>query len=213
MSSEEIQSEFSYVLRSNEMAKQIADTSFLIKLNALNALLLALRVEDEMKGYIVVTDEFIKFSKGMIDFAESLRIQIFQQVTAISNQMKHENKARLLNAAIARSPQSMHLDSVTNFIQKNLNQMNMFVESMSANSHEVLSQLRQSEKFVLRGDILAMQAKIEGAYAGASREIFNNVAESLQGSINIIKTTIQQMEKVLEHTYNEFDTKRSMIKD
>lgn len=207
------QSEFSYVLRANELAKKIADTAFLIKLNALNALLLAIRVDDEMRGYIVVTDEFIKFSSGLINFAESLRTQLFQQVSAISNHMKHENKARLLNAAIATSSQSIFLDSVSEFIQDNLNQMNQFVESMTNSSLSVINELRQSERFVMRGDILAMQAKIEGAYAGTSREIFDDVADSLQRSINTIKTTLQQMEQELNHTYTEFNSKNNMLKE
>ena len=211
MNSEEIQSEFSYVLRSNELAKNIADTSFLIKLNAINALLLALRVDDEMKGYIVVTDEFIKFSKGMIDLADSLRDKIFKQVAAISNQMKNENKARLLNKAISTSSKSMFLESVSNFVENNLRQMRQFVMIMAENSESVLNELKQSEKFVMRGDILAMQAKIEGAYAGSSRDIFNSVAESLQESLNQIKRTISEMEKLLQHTHHEYESKSNMI--
>lgn len=200
----ETKSEFSYVLKSNEHAKNIAGHAFIIKLNALNALLLALRVDESMRGYIVVTDEFIRFSKEVIELAEKLRVKINRQVLDISRQLIYENKYRLMNKAIAKSAKALFLDSVTQFIDENAVRMRRFVSDMYNHGNEVIAILNQSEKFILRGDILAMQAKIEGAYSEKSQEVFRDVAESLNSSIQDIKKTINGMEYIMSSNIRQF---------
>ncbi len=207
----EAKSEFSYILQSNELAKRIAGHAIIIKLNALNALLLALRLDENMQGYIVVTDEFIRFSKEIIDLAGGLRHKINIQVQDISTQLKFENKYRLFNRAITRSSRAVMLESVGTFMDVNMKRMNGFIGNMYTYGSDVLTLLRRSEKFILRGDILAMQAKIEGAYAETSQEIFKDVASSLHDSIQDIKKAVSSMIGILETHLKEYEQKKDLV--
>lgn len=189
------------ILEANEYAKTIDLMAFYIKINALNALFLAIRSKEQLLGYIVVTEEFNRFTEEVTLFVEKLGSIIFKIVSDISNQLKIANRIRLLSKTKNRmeisddfTDSQERIYAVFQDNEKRISALNEEIESRLALINKLI---HQNERLILRGDMLAMQAKIEGAYSQSSKDVFRSVAEQFQEHISKVRDSLQHLRKML----------------
>jgi methyl-accepting chemotaxis protein len=184
------------VLEINEFIKSIDSLAFYIKLNALNALFLAIRSGEQLRGYIVVTDEFNRFSEELMAFVNSLLGIIHDVVFLISEQMKQTHRLKLYERIMNEGNMESML-VIRQFINNHgLNIANLS-EKIKMDYGTISSTLLRNEKLILKGNMLAMQAKIEGAYSKSSREVFMDVAENFQKHIGQIQESLKSLKKMV----------------
>ncbi|MDH4200867.1 MAG: hypothetical protein OEV66_10880 [Spirochaetia bacterium] len=185
------------VLEANEFIKSVDTKAILIKINALNALFLAIRSEEHLRGYIVVTDEFNRFTDELSRFVDKLRDLIFKNVVIISTQLKLHNRNVLYTKAFQLSATGDSGNIIHDIVQKNEKMLAEHDREIEIFFSDLVHLLKGNERLVLRGDMLAMQAKIEGAYSIKSRDVFRDVAESFQKHIIDIRDSLQHLSKIL----------------
>jgi len=185
------------VLEINEYIKSIDSLAFFIKLNALNAFFLANRSGEQLRGYIVVTDEFNRFSGELMQFVENLLSIIHEVVFLVSDNIKQNHRLRLYERALKDTrPDSVGI--INDFIKQHDLVVQKIRDEIAANMASLGLSLMRNEKMILKGDMLAMQAKIEGAYSRNSREVFMDVAENFQKHIGRIRQSLQGLKKMLQ---------------
>jgi len=184
------------VLEINEFIKSIDSKAFFIKLNALNALFLAIRSGEQLRGYIVVTDEFNRFSEELMKFSMLLLEKVHNIVFLVSDQLKQNHRLRLYEKVI----QQGNMESMTHvrqFVNAHATKITKINDEVRTSLASITSSLKGNERLVLRGNVLAMQAKIEGAYSKSSREVFMEVAQNFQDHNNQIRNSLQNLIKML----------------
>jgi len=184
------------VLEINEFIKTIDGMAALIKLNALNALFLAIRSGEKLRGYIVVTDEFNKFSAELMGFVDLLLVKIHQIVYSISDIIKQNHRLELYERII-KNGETNSMDIIKQFIHEHETKITIIGNEMQTNLENIAKLLVRNEKIILRGDMLATQAKIEGAYSAASKDVFLDVAVNFQKHIEKIRESLQNLRKMM----------------
>ncbi|MDH4262173.1 MAG: hypothetical protein OEV78_03905 [Spirochaetia bacterium] len=185
------------VLEINEFIKSIDSLAFYIKLNALNALFLAIRSGEQLRGYIVVTDEFNRFSEELMKFVSMLLRIIHEIVFLVSEQLKQTHRLNLYMRIISEGD-TESTKIIRKFVSEHELKITNLNEKIKTELESINSSLQRNEKIILRGDMLAMQAKIEGAYSKKSREVFMDVAENFQKHIGRIRESLQSLRRMLK---------------
>jgi len=184
------------VLKINEFMKSIESLILMIKLNSLNALLLANRSGEELKSYIVVTDEFNTFSGDLAKFMDTLLVKIRDIVYLISELLKYDHRLKLTEKTINSASAKTFLTPIVERQNKKIESLHREIVS---NMNDIVMLLNRNEKIMLRGDMLALQAKIEGAYSVVSRGVFMEVADNFQRHIGHGRESLQNLKHMLRN--------------
>jgi hypothetical protein len=188
---------FSNILQANQAANNLTEVAFLIKLNALNALLLATRAGQSMKGFIVVSEELIVYSQQILDYSKKIQSLIYEQVLDLSKQLKNECFNRLF-LRVQMYSDLEYDQKIGDILDKNSQFNYDFHESIQRINVELHRILLSGGQFSSRGEFLAIHARIESAQSNENSEIFFHVAEDLHKYVQIIKKTIVQIKTLLK---------------
>ncbi len=108
------------VTRINESIKAIVNTSNRVYMIALNAMLVARRVEGKAKGFSVISGELRALSQRLNAVMGSLQQSMYPLITCISAIVKHTSREHLLAKALAGSERGIPDESVVGKLRQEL---------------------------------------------------------------------------------------------
>jgi len=193
-------SDFTYILQVNTLVQEFSNISLLIKVNSLNALLLAQRYKSELKGYIVVTEELINFSTEMMNFTVLLQKEISNKIQGLSQLLRAEMYGGLLkraNIIFKKQNNGQSHFTVSKIIKETDIRSLEFVNSVEVINDNITRLLGQGRMFDTKGQFLAMQARLEGSAITSRDNTLLLIADELQESAHSLKKLLKALDTAL----------------
>lgn len=187
--------ELALIVEVNEAIKASIAASESISLIAVNANLVAGRAGDRASGFCVVAGELRRFSNNMAQTNQGWAKLIFELVreTALNrNQSRHFNLIKATGRCSDKARQAI--------AEARARSLDELLTTTAQNSERVLELqglIKRAEKQRVLGVMIARSAMIESAYGGALRPVLQQIASSIDASIEILNTNGQKVELMM----------------
>ncbi|AOP36272.1 hypothetical protein A0128_19795 [Leptospira tipperaryensis] len=174
----------------NEDVKAISSLAFGIRVKALNSIILSSRAGSAAKGFGVVAQEIIVFSKTTTTITEELTKVMYSLSREASHQVKNRiafEKAKKIenygnkSGALARM--------ILSFETKESG----FQKATFSIQNTMLNRSKNLIRQCLDGKVISLQAKIESEYIGVDKAKAGDVAEKFSAAIDSIENLAKKI--------------------
>ncbi|MBM9579737.1 hypothetical protein JWG45_21540 [Leptospira sp. 201903070] len=181
----------------NEDVKAISSLAFGIRVKALNSIILSVHAGSAAKGFGVVAQEIISFSKATTQITEELTKVMYSLSREASHQVKNRisfEKAKKIENYGNKS------EALKKMIQSFESKEVDFEKTTLSIQNSMLIRTKNLIRQCLDGRVISLQAKIESEYIGEDKAKAGIVAEKFSASIESIENLAK---KVLDGWKNE----------
>lgn len=194
---------FDIINEINESIKIIQETSFRIRLYALNSQIAILSISfgiEKNSGFSAISSELINISKDFEHKAEDLFHILYESIQLITKERKLLRN-RIFHEKILNSNKSnannikFNSDEISNriFIKSN-NELNKITSKFTNNNIKLKKIVIEAGKLCKYSKPIIFSVKIESAYLGKHLKVFTQLADELTESITKIESELKEIQ-------------------
>jgi methyl-accepting chemotaxis protein len=187
--------ELALIVEVNEAIKTSIAASESISLIAVNANLVAGRAGERASGFCVVAGELRRFSNSMAQTNQGWAKLIFELVRETALNRNQSRYLNLLKATGRCSDKAR--EAIAGARARSLNELLITTTHNSERVIELQGLINRAAKQRMLGVMIARSAMIESAYGGTLRPVLQQIATSIDASIEILNANGQKVELMM----------------
>lgn len=184
------------IVRVNESIKEVLQISAASYLVAINSMIIAKSVGEQLSGFGVVSTELRVFSHKLDEAMEKLEMLTFGLVRMAALYKKLGKERRYLLDTMAKNQQAQGL--LAPVLLRKEEQIQKLEASFADDKSRLASFLSRAIQLCKSGQALAKCAKIEAAYGGELSTVLNQIAEKIEVTVQQILMTLKVLETAIE---------------
>ena len=189
--------DFLQIISVNEKIKTLEDYSYLVRIKALNAYIMAAQKGSSARGYNVVAHEIIRFSQKLEIACHTLIGLCKEMVHKSSIIAKKDRELKTIQKTIRCSQNRENNTKSEEHLSEIYHRLQMDSQHFAAENLSLKNESGQTTQKILRlcldGKMMAFQSKVETAYIKGSTQAFWDVSNNFEDSMITINGLIGQI--------------------
>lgn len=183
---------FTEIVEITERIKQVLNISNEVSLKALNAMLIARRSGERVRGFQVVSGELRRFSRNLEGSMANLIELVFDLVVAVAESRRHYRLAEYYRDLMKDGGCAAH---VGNIVARHSSEAQISSRTISELRYRLLNSLIMTRRVCAMGTTISRAARIEAVHGGTFAKELTQVATEVEVTVGCIEDAIKTLEK------------------